>query len=445
MSARTQINEAWLQEALDDVDQWRDVMPNDANHKRISWDQIAALDVNHGLGQFPMEQPIEVDADAAAQALGADYAMRERIEALLKQSTSAFMCDFERAISSFRLPRALAYLNRRLNDEIGILHAQVQAAHEQNNSSEAAAAANAAVLPVAAADNSDATKTHAAQQGSAQADNAQQGSTSAGATSQQNTTTAHSSAKRSSDSDWRNAYLPGRDVDTVMGIDIETTGINAWRDYIIDVGFEMINLQSDSPAEHEQYNIYTESSYSPRHAYDQARLPFGVPPLAAQLGNPFILDLTGIDVTKRADAQYRPFDEWDSAQKSLLERLERQPYVAHNATFEHKFFMFNIAGYAEAYRNGHITIIDTLPMSRQWDEGSQPSEEHPMGDNRLEAYAQRMGALPEDLGERHLGLEDAHIMLEAMRTHLHQLKEHNAGPFGPRGRRGVGGKHCRRR
>ena len=25
-------------------------------------------------------------------------------------------------------------------------------------------------------------------------------------------------------SDWRDAYLPGRDLDTVMGIDIETTG-----------------------------------------------------------------------------------------------------------------------------------------------------------------------------------------------------------------------------
>ena len=35
--------------------------------------------------------------------------------------------------------------------------------------------------------------------------------------------------------DWRDAYLPGRDVDAVMGIDIETTGIDPARDYIIDV------------------------------------------------------------------------------------------------------------------------------------------------------------------------------------------------------------------
>ena len=40
------------------------------------------------------------------------------------------------------------------------------------------------------------------------------------------------------------AYLPGRDVDAVLGIDIETTGTSAWRDYIIDVGFERMNLQN---------------------------------------------------------------------------------------------------------------------------------------------------------------------------------------------------------
>ena len=34
--------------------------------------------------------------------------------------------------------------------------------------------------------------------------------------------------------------------------------------------------------------------------------------------------------------------------------------------------MLNVAGYAESYRAGNITIIDTLPMSRRWDEGRFP-------------------------------------------------------------------------
>ena len=51
--------------------------------------------------------------------------------------------------------------------------------------------------------------------------------------------------------------------------------------------------------------------------------------------------------------------------------------------------MLNVAGYAESYRAGKITIIDTLPMSRRWDEGSIPGDEHPYGNNTLEAYAKR--------------------------------------------------------
>lgn len=55
--------------------------------------------------------------------------------------------------------------------------------------------------------------------------------------------------------------------------------------------------------------------------------------------------------------------------------------------------MLNVAGYAESYRAGNITIIDTLPMSRRWDEGSIPDDEHPHGNNTLDAYAKRQGAL----------------------------------------------------
>ena len=105
-----------------------------------------------------------------------------------------------------------------------------------------------------------------------------------------------------------------------------------------------------------------------------------------------IAKLTGIDVRGRSsEAGYRLFDEWPQAQAGLLARLTQQPYVAHNATFEHSWFMLNVAGYAESYRAGRITIIDTLPMSRQWDPGAVPTNEHPYGDNTLDAYAQTSG------------------------------------------------------
>ena len=93
--------------------------------------------------------------------------------------------------------------------------------------------------------------------------------------------------------------------------------------------------------------------------------------------------------------------------------------------------MLNVAGYAESYRAGNITIIDTLPMSRRWDEGSIPDDEHPHGNNTLDAYAKRQGALDASKSERHLGLEDTHIMLVAMKHHLGVLHAEGAG----RGRR----------
>ena len=136
---------------------------------------------------------------------------------------------------------------------------------------------------------------------------------------------------------------------------------------------------------------------------------------------------------------------FDGYQAGLLARLTQQPYVAHNATFEHSWFMLNVAGYAESYRAGRITIIDTLPMSRQWDPGAVPTNEHPYGDNTLDAYAKRQGALDSAHNERHLGLEDSHIMLVAMKHHLAALKAQRKGPWGPAGRAGVGGKSCGRK
>ena len=50
-----------------------------------------------------------------------DLAIRDRLESILAQCNTTFMTDFDRLIASYRLPRALAYANRRLCDEIAIL------------------------------------------------------------------------------------------------------------------------------------------------------------------------------------------------------------------------------------------------------------------------------------------------------------------------------------
>lgn len=488
---------AWFDAAKGDIPQWAASMPKDADGTTIDWDWVRSLDLAHGVGTIPESTPQSIH-----DALKADYATRERLESIIAQCNSAFMTDFDRFIGSYRLPRALAYANRRLNDNINTLLHLGEQQHLWVVSRERRGRTTVAVLrPYSGSRPSNDDQGMLDLSGEA-------GGTSAGNTAAENsdvkfpTTVALDDVqdrtaaildaraerrkaqrfqKRAGDAamaranlsgaispggaalpggaaasgiatghhpkpDWRDAYLPGRDVDAVMGIDIETTGIDPARDYIIDVGFEFMNMASPRPAGEPETYAYEQGYYAAGDAYGQSRLAFGVPPENAALGNTLIAKLTGIDVRGRSsEAGYRLFDEWPQAQAGLLARLTQQPYVAHNATFEHSWFMLNVAGYAESYRAGRITIIDTLPMSRQWDPGAVPTNEHPYGDNTLDAYAKRQGALDSAHNERHLGLEDSHIMLVAMKHHLAALKAQGKGPWGSTGRAGVGGKSCGRK
>lgn len=474
---------AWFDAAKGDIPQWAASMPKDADGTTIDWDWVRSLDLAHGVGTIPESTPQSIH-----DALKADYATRERLESIIAQCNSAFMTDFDRLIGSYRLPRALAYANRRLNDNINTMLHLGEQQHLWAVSRERRGRATIAVLKPysgsgpsnddqgmldlsgeaggasagnTAAENSDVKfpttvalddiqdRTEAILDARAKRRKAQRfqkragdaamaranlsGATSPGGAALPGGAAASGNATgRHPKPDWRDAYLPGRDVDAVMGIDIETTGIDPARDYIIDVGFEFMNMASQRPAGEPETYAYEQGYYAAGDAYGQSRLAFGVPPENAALGNALIAKLTGIDVRGRSsEAGYRLFDEWSQAQAGLLARLTQQPYVAHNATFEHSWFMLNVAGYAESYRAGRITIIDTLPMSRQWDPGAVPTNEHPYGDNTLDAYAKRQGALDSAHNERHLGLEDSHIMLVAMKHHLAALKAQGKGPWGP--------------
>lgn len=446
---------AWLDDVKQDVEQWAALMPRDADGAQIDWDWIRSLDLIAGIGagaSLDLLHDTESLTDIT-ELLSRDYATRRRIEAVLAMTVRTFMGDFDRTITSFRLPRALAYANRRLNDEIALLIAighdrGLWVAQERNEHG------TNTVLLTEGPNWPEGKDMHDVQDHSIAID-ARRREISAKERTQrdaQRTLVAHATGSEpanattsSQSSQWRRAYLPGRAVDTVMGIDLETTGINPWRNYIIDAGFEFMNMRSPLPIDAVQKDLYVADGYKTGDAYGQARLSFGVPQRCAQVDHPFIRELTGIDVRKLASDNLIAFDEWPSAQRALLQRLEQQPYVAHNATFEHKYFQFNVEGYAERYRDGGIIIIDTLPMSQFWDESSQPTAEHPHGNNTLDAYAKRMGAMPQDQHERHLGLEDAHIMLVAMKHQLQELEQTGRGPWGRDGKFGLGGKQCHTR
>lgn len=469
-----------------------------------------------GAKEEPLKQTA-LTAEAVHDLLKEDLAIRDRLEPVIAQCNSTFMTDFDRLIASYRLPRALAYANRRLCDEIALLrgigvHMGLWTVAEERRERVTVPVLHPAAHlgTVNLDDIQDRTAEIVNGRAERRAEERRQKRASDYSMSRANLSGVTSpggsallddgaapqharseTARRLAEyrrSDWRDVYLPGRDVDTVMGIDIETTGIDPARVYIIDAGFEYMNMISPRPADAAVGYRYEQDSYDAGDAYGQARLAFGVTPENAVLGNDVILGLTGIDVCERAScradsvaevralmrefsataaggdspcaqsngasdgnmsahdgAVYRMFDEWPEAQMGLLQRLQQQPYVAHNARFEHGFFMLNVAGYAESYRAGNITIIDTLPMSRRWDEGSIPDDEHPYGNNTLDAYAKRQGALDASMAERHLGLEDTHIMLVAMKHHLRTLRAEGRGPWGADGKSGVGGKHCGRR
>lgn len=450
----------WLMRAHGDIDQWAAVMDVDADDRPIDWNWVRTLDLVHGVGVATVH-----DCDAGASSdvhdlLRRDLMIRDRLEAILTCCDRVFMTDYDRLIPSYRLPRALAHANRRLNDEINLLRDRGVAeglwtvAYEHRErvtvpvlqAAEGAPAVDDIQDRTAELVNGRAERRKRAREQREAGDRRMvaanlEGAIAAGGAAADEGTTAASPIG----SDWRDVYLPGRSLDTVMGVDIETTGTDPLRDYIIDVGFEYMNMVTPRPQDAPAGMPYVDSSYQAGDAYGQARLGFGVTRANAWHGNETIRNLTGIDVKMRSSSQWCLFDEWPQAQQGLLMRLEQQPFVAHNANFEHRFFLHNVAGYAESYRAGHIVIIDTMPMSRRWDEGSAPSEAHPYGDNSLESYAKRQGALPEGSSERHLGLEDAHIMLVAMKRHLTALREANRGPWGPDGVSGTGGKRAKGR
>lgn len=184
-------------------------------------------------------------------------------------------------------------------------------------------------------------------------------------------------------------------VEHAVGVDFETTGLDNASVYVIDAGWEDVDLTvTDTTAD------CTGSSES---------RSYGVSPLRAVLGNP-TRRLTAISTESLAD--HLPLDEDGSAQDELRDALLAAPMVAHSAGFEQSALMMNVRGWAEAQRDGKVKVIDTRKVCRRLDAGKK---------NDLESYAKRWGALDEDSKERHLGLDDTHIMLVALRNHMASL------------------------
>ena len=187
---------------------------------------------------------------------------------------------------------------------------------------------------------------------------------------------------------------------TFVGIDIETTSTSPDRGYIVNVGWELMEIAEGAEAQ-------------------DARSVFcGLPDQYAETGVPLeeIHHITWGDVSDK-----KPFCEDADLQKELLKALKKHPFMAHNAAFEDSWFTLHLPGYAEARKEGKIVPIDTRDICRALDPEVRfmSWEAKPAS---LEAWAQRRGTLAADEAERHLGLDDTDLMF---RTLIAELKERN--------------------
>lgn len=175
----------------------------------------------------------------------------------------------------------------------------------------------------------------------------------------------------------------------VVGVDIETTDRDPARGYIINIGLEFMTIEPNATP-HDPFSGY-----------------FGLPDMYAEKGVP----LTHIHKITWSDVEgQKPFRENTQVQAAILAAMEAYPYMAHNAAFEDSWFMLHVNGYAEARKEGRITIVDTRDVCRRVDPEVRtlPRESRPAA---LESWAHRRGTLKAGEVERHLGLDDVELML----------------------------------
>ena len=190
------------------------------------------------------------------------------------------------------------------------------------------------------------------------------------------------------------AYVTKPIKGTVLGIDIETTDRYPDRGYIINVGFELMDLTPDA------------------EPYDPEVHFCGIPEMYRKRGVPLerIHHITWADL----DGQ-TPFRENKALQAKILKLMKKYPYMAHNAAFEDSWFTLNLDGYAEARKAGKIVPIDTRDICRQLDPEVKtvPRESSPAS---LENWARRRGTLQASENEVHQGLDDTNLMLKTVQA-----------------------------
>ena len=406
---------AWVDEAKEDFQQWSQISKQDVLGRDIDWDTISRLDLRNGIGVGP-------DYPDPVEGAKMDVELQEQVHAAYEKMSNDFLYGDGFKIKSYRAARALAYANRRLDSEIDVLNHRVVTETGGEPVDKLLEKYTKAVSKKSYADKK-AAKAKLTKEEIKAAD------------------AAYDLAKKEQRSKAFH-WMPGQDCNTVAGLDFETTGLYADSCYVIDSGMERMDISPTAPhedkrSEADKNHKYREDVYSSDNgAYDIASHQYGADRMRIAAGNP--AESTN-HIPAEEIAKHKPLDENPYAQKQLLEFATSAPLVAHNANFEHHMMMANVDGYAEAYRKGKVRLIDTMHMCQ-----SLPKPEKYKDDKQrpnLDVYMKRWNAIPETSNEVHRGLEDTDGMLVAMKNQMKWMHDNQTGVWNPDyPLKGVGGK-----
>lgn len=194
------------------------------------------------------------------------------------------------------------------------------------------------------------------------------------------------------------AYTEATVSGTVMGIDLETTSRDPDRGYIINLGFEFMDLAPKAKP-HDGHAAY-----------------FGLPDIYRERGVPLanIHHITWDDLAGKT-----PFRQARREQEALLAAFRAFPIMAHNASFEDSWLTLHLEGYAEARKAGRVVVIDSRDICRRIDPDYKtlPHDSRPAA---LESWARRRGTLKAGEKERHLGLEDVDLMFRTVQAEFRE-------------------------
>lgn len=192
------------------------------------------------------------------------------------------------------------------------------------------------------------------------------------------------------------SFNPASRKKNLVGIDIEASSLGPAMGRIIETGVTVRSPQGE-----------VLKTYSSLHGIPEKAI-YGVGVGAEEVHHISLEDIQG----------QKSFEDPEN-QREILELLKGGIMVAHNAPYETNFLKVHLKGFAQAYANGEITILDTMQLARNLMLDTP--------NNKLEWFAKGNGI---DYVDAHRALNDAEMMMDALFNFQNSLHSEYLEEFG---------------